>query len=484
MQPDWLGQTRWTLPRTSFIIGRMNPYSSESLCSDPIHGYIPFVVDGEPGEVTERHIIDSAWVQRMRQIHQLQTAWWVYPTAEHTRFQHVLGVMHLASRAVEHLYPSLKESCPEAPSRGYVETLLRMAGLLHDIGHGPFGHFFDSHFLSQYGLTHEKLGAQIIEEKLAGMLSQLRRNPNSELAPNEQLDPGQIAWLIQRPRESEDAAYPQWLIHLRSLLSGIYTIDNMDFVLRDAYMTGYSSRSYDLDRLLHYSFFTPQGLTIHHRGMGALIRFMNVRAELFHNVYFHREVMAIDKMLEDLFRDSRDHFFPGDPSTDLDRYRQLTEFSLLVDVARWSQSDNAELRALGQRWDQLLARDIQWKFVCERSIGFNDATTEQSNILRSDRMAEVAIRDGLPAELKEMPLKVAVSRYIFRHETAGAQKNFLYDAAHNQVRPLTSDQIFRSLPISRKICRIYAENTDHAPQLSSALDALFGGTRIDDLTNM
>ena len=57
------------------------------------------------GEVSERQVIDHPWVQRMRQIHQLQTAWWVYPSAEHTRFQHVIGTMHMASRAVEALYP-------------------------------------------------------------------------------------------------------------------------------------------------------------------------------------------------------------------------------------------------------------------------------------------------------------------------------------------------------------------------------------------
>ena len=99
----------------------------EGLTHDPVHGYIPFVsqVEHPDRETAEREIIDHPWVQRMRQIHQLQTAWWVYPTAEHTRFQHIIGAMHLASRAVDALYDSLKEVCPDVPSRGYVECLLR-----------------------------------------------------------------------------------------------------------------------------------------------------------------------------------------------------------------------------------------------------------------------------------------------------------------------------------------------------------------------
>ncbi len=98
----------------------MRAYHLENLSHDPVHGYIPFTsgrgvsTDG----VTEREIIDHPWLQRLRQIHQLQTAWWVYPTAEHTRFQHVLGAMHLASRAVQMLYPSLQDVCPDVPSAG------------------------------------------------------------------------------------------------------------------------------------------------------------------------------------------------------------------------------------------------------------------------------------------------------------------------------------------------------------------------------
>src|SRR2546425_10568131 len=115
-------------------------YDRESLISDPLHGYIAFMASRQAGEVAEQALIDHPWVQRMRRIHQLQSAWWVYPSAEHTRFQHVLGAMHLASRAATHLYPSLVQACePEtAPSQAYVESLVRVAALLHDVGHGPF----------------------------------------------------------------------------------------------------------------------------------------------------------------------------------------------------------------------------------------------------------------------------------------------------------------------------------------------------------
>src|ERR1700732_3807261 len=138
-------------------------FDRESLSSDPIHGYIAYVSGTKPGEHTEQTLIDHPWLQRLRRIHQLQSAWWVYPSAEHTRFQHVLGAMHLASRAALHLYPSLAEACGQGqvPSQAYVVSLVRLAALLHDVGHGPYGHFFDDHFLDQFNLNHEALGQRI-----------------------------------------------------------------------------------------------------------------------------------------------------------------------------------------------------------------------------------------------------------------------------------------------------------------------------------
>jgi hypothetical protein len=163
------------------------------------------------------------------------------------------------------------------------------------------------------------------------------------LAAGEVLDPAQIALLITRPRGEHDDA-PRWLRFLRSLFSGIYTVDNMDFVLRDAYMSGYNTRAFDLDRLLRYSFFSDSGLTIHARGIDALVRFIGVRAELFRSVYFHRTVRAIDLTLKDLFADSRDLLFAGNPLERLAEYHDFTEWSLLVDVARWDESDDERKR--------------------------------------------------------------------------------------------------------------------------------------------
>ena len=146
--------------------GRRPAFAAVNLISDPIHGYVELtkrLAPGEAGEaglhpedVAEDDLLDTAWLQRLRRISQLQSARWVFPTAEHSRFTHGLGVMHEAGLWARSLYPSLVAALPAlapgepVPSEGLVTETLRVAGLLHDVGHGPFAHFFDDRFLSAF----------------------------------------------------------------------------------------------------------------------------------------------------------------------------------------------------------------------------------------------------------------------------------------------------------------------------------------------
>ncbi len=484
-----------------------NYFQAESLSQDAIHGYIPF---SSPADLfmhenaTERDLIDSPWVQRLRQIHQLQTAWLVYPTAEHSRFQHVLGAMHLASRVWQRLSPSFFRVFSEHPERlggsrlpssAYIESLLRIAALLHDVGHGPFGHFFDSHYLSKYTaadgspLTHESLGAEIIRAMFKDMIAGIRRNPNGLLESDEILDCEQVAYLIVRPHENEpgDRDRPAWLKMLRGLFCGLYTVDNMDFVLRDAYMSGYSRQAFDLDRLIHYSFFSEQGLTLDRKGLASLVQFLNVRGELFRTLYFHRKVRAVDIALKDLFQQSEGLLFPaGNPREHLDDYLHLTEWSLLGDVSAWDHSDNEAKRNIAPQWREFLDRKIQWRLLAEKTILFRPGEHSGGSIFTDAALLETALRNTLPRTLRDMNLRFDIARHFHRpgNSTESGRQNFLYDPTTDSVSNLESEDHYRSIPYSFRICRVYGTEDSHQREVADSLARLAKGETGDDLTNM
>ena len=168
----------------------------------------------------------------------------------------------------------------------------------------------------------------------------------------------------------------------------------MDFVLRDAYMSGYNARAFDLERLLHYSFFTPQGLTIHSRGMAALVQFMGVRADLFRTIYFHRTVRAIDLTLADLFAESKAYLFPGQP---VGTSRRVPALHRMVVVGRrgpLADGGRRRQRALGERWQAFLNRQIPWKMACQRNLVFDAAEAERSSIFSQAEFVERELRAG------------------------------------------------------------------------------------------
>ena len=145
------------------------PYDDVHLIADPLYGYLRITLS-RAGEIAEADVIDNPWVQRLKRIHQLQSSWWVFPTAEHSRFSHSLGTMHLAGQLARQVYPTLAEVEPGTPSLPLVEETLRLAGLLHDLGHGPFSHFCDEEYLHPvFGIDHEQISQYLIVNELGGL---------------------------------------------------------------------------------------------------------------------------------------------------------------------------------------------------------------------------------------------------------------------------------------------------------------------------
>ena len=123
------------------------PYDDVHLIADPLYGYLRITLRRASRRDRRSRRHRRPWVQRLKRIHQLQSSWWVFPTAEHSRFAHSLGTMHLAGELARQVYPTLAEVEPGTPSLPLVEETLRLAGLLHDLGHGPFSHFCDEEYL-------------------------------------------------------------------------------------------------------------------------------------------------------------------------------------------------------------------------------------------------------------------------------------------------------------------------------------------------
>jgi HD superfamily phosphohydrolase len=231
---------------------------------DPLYGYIQITE-------AEKRVIDTYPFQRLRRIKQLSGSEFVYPAANHTRFEHSLGTMYLAGL--------LGESLPVELGEDEVQ-LLKFAALLHDVGHGPFSHVFDSYLTRYLNKTHEDMTATIIEEtELGDVLSREGFDPKlvGKLALGNLGDPG-------KP-------------YLDQVIVGAVDVDKMDFVSRDSYHTGAGYGYTDIFRLIYTMDVCNGELIVNATAIPTLETFLIARLESFKTIYFHKASRAAQIML-------------------------------------------------------------------------------------------------------------------------------------------------------------------------------------------
>jgi len=462
-------------------------YEGVAMFADPVHEYIPFTIPGSGAgnEITEKELIDTPWVQRLRYVYQLQSARWVYPSAEHTRFPHSLGAMHIASRFAKRLYPSLKTVIKNPPSFEYIEGVLRIAALLHDSGHGPFCHFFDHNFLEQFHLTHEDISQRIITRELGDLIKKIRRSPSGPFRPGEFLIPEQIAFLIKKDYQKDKKNFPQWLTFLQPLLGGIYTADNLDYVLRDAYMCGVAIGPVDLDRLIYYTFFTEKGLTLHRSGFPALNMFLNSRLYMYSNVYYHRTTRAIDLHLKEIFQPTIQQILPKNPLDHMSDYLALTDWFLIEEVRKWKTSREKEKRRLGLEWEKILNRQVKWKMAFETTLSIKNP--EKGNMMIEAEELERKMRKVLPHSLKNLTFQVDMPGQDPRPINPlmmGEQQIYIYNPSNKRVSKEALWEFFDYIPARIYQCRIFTLNHDYDEQLSEVIEKVLGGGDASISTNV
>lgn len=432
-------------------------YAEVNLIADPLYGYIE-ITKGRGGDPGEQSLLDSPWMQRLRRIHQLQSAWWVFPTAEHSRFSHLLGAMHLASQFARRVDASLRESVADTPSPALVESTLRLAGLLHDCGHGPFGHFFDREVLSAYGIDHEDVGRHLVIEELADVITSLRAAPSGPFEPGESVDPRWVAW-VMAPADIPGYEPPAWVRACKPLLCGPATVDNLDYVRRDAYMCGVSVGAVDVARLLHYTFVSGDTVVLHAHATGALQMFLEARLFLYLSIYFHRTVRRIDLEMREIFAETIARILPGDPREHLDVYVDLTDWSLLETVRGWRRGDPAE-RRLAEAWQRITLRRLKWRMAFETQVRIGTPTE--------------ALHDQIAAELpsadREVRFVVDVARATVAPSNPMDPRGMvaIYDPLRDSVERSRTDELVARLPQHDAIVRIFVDDATAADAVNAA----------------
>ncbi len=248
--------------------------NKKKIINDPVYGFITI-----PSELIY-DLIQHPYFQRLRYIKQLGLSDLVYPGAQHTRFHHALGAMHLMGRALE----SLRAKGIEISAQEMEAA--QIAALLHDIGHGPLSHTLEETLLA--GIHHESVSYLFMKSL------------------NEQFNHS-LNLVLQLFRNS----YPRKFFH--QLISSQLDIDRLDYLMRDSFFTGVMEGTIGIDRIITMLNVSNDQLVVEEKGIFSIESFIHARRLMYWQVYLHKTAVSAERMMVNIIRRAQYLYHAGEP---------------------------------------------------------------------------------------------------------------------------------------------------------------------------
>jgi uncharacterized protein len=406
---------------------------------DPVHGYI-YVTE------SEKTMIDSYPMQRLRRLRQLAGSEYVYPGANHTRFEHCIGVMYLAGKTLENPHICQLVSEEEA-------DVARLAALMHDLGHGPFSHVFEHLLVKELDKTHEDITSWLIEKSEIG--DKLRRMG---------YDPSEVASLAVGKLHKPGKAF------LDQVISSAVDVDKQDFIVRDSYHTGAEYGFIDVFRLIHALDVLGENLAVELGALSALESFIIARIESFKSIYFHRVGRAAQIMLATAMEKANEEL-------GLTAFKSPEEYLAMDDYTVWAAAKKCKK-------SKKIIEDLEQRRMlkCAYERTFYEKDTIMSNIFSRDvyrQQVQAEIAREAHVDLETVIIDVPTVPSVPYHHSALMEKMeipiFSKTSGSQKTLYRMSDlsKIFQTLQGFMNILRVYTDS-EHREQVEKATSKVLG----------
>lgn len=380
--------------------------NKKKIINDPVYGFVSipsaFIFD----------LVQHPYLQRLRYIKQVSMTHLVYPGALHTRFQHVVGAMHLMSLAIDTLKSKDVEISPEE------EEAALAAILLHDIGHGPFSHSLE-HTLIE-GVSHEMISA-LLMDKL-----------------NEEFE-GRLTLAITIFNDQ----YPRKFFH--QLVSSQLDTDRMDYLNRDSFFTGVSEGVISFDRIIKMLHVYNDELVVEAKGIYSVEKFLIARRLMYWQVYLHKTVIGAELMLIKILARAKEISAQG---ASLFATQALRHFlTNKVDIHNFFLEDPVHLTNFMRLDDtDILSAVKEWAFGEDKILRVLCTKLMQRNLLRT----ELRNASFSEEEVKQVRAKVKAHFGLTEEEVdyfvyTQVVRNSAYDLKQNNIKILNKQGVVQDI---------------------------------------